>query len=185
MYRSLITVRYAKALFLQAEEEGKTEAVLQDARNIMRLFDENPELKKAILHPAIKGSQKREVIDQVFHDQVTPVMFQFLHLLLKNKREFYINDIFRNFRDQFNESRGIKWVELTTALKIEDREKDSIKKLIRESFGAQKVDFEEKLDPEIVGGFIVQIGDQLLDASVRRQLEMIRKTLLNHNYSIN
>jgi F-type H+-transporting ATPase subunit delta len=184
MYRSLVTLRYAKALFLQAEEEGITDRVLEDSRRVLKILDDNPELYQAFYHPAILSSKKRRVIDQIFQDRVSPVMLNFLHLLLQNKREFYLHDIFRNFRDLYNEARGIKTVELVTALQLGEEEKEAVKRLIRESFHAQKVDFSEKIDPGILGGFIIQIEDQLLDASVRRQLETIKRTLLNKNNHI-
>jgi F-type H+-transporting ATPase subunit delta len=177
MYKSLVTLRYAKALFLQAEEEKQAERVLGDVEKIGQIVKESPELLRALSHPVVSTSQKLRVASEVFEERVTPLMLRFIRLIIRNKREAYLMDIFRNYRDIFNHNRGIQMVRLTTAMQLGDREKEDIKALIRENFHARKVDFSEAIDPGIIGGFIIQVEDQLLDASVRRQLDAIRKTL--------
>lgn len=184
MYKSLVTLRYAKALFLQAEEEGQSEQVLADVTSILKLFKDSPEFFQVIKHPVIQTSQKQKLVHDLLKDHISPVMLRFLQLVLKNKREGYLADIFRNYRDIFNQNRGIKSVELTTAIEMDQKEKEVIKTLIRKYFHARKVDFHEHIDPGIIGGFVIQIEDQLLDASVRRQLEMIKKTLLNKKFNL-
>jgi len=185
MYRSLVTLRYAKALFLEAEEHQEAEQILSDVDRITRALDDHPELKLALMDPVIHTSQKQNIIQGIFHEHISSLMLRFIQLVLRNRREAYLENIFRNYRDIFNEKRGIKTVRLTTALKLGDREKEDVKQLIRSAFDARKVDFREDVDYRIMGGFIIQVEDQLLDASVRRQLEMIRKTLFNKDYSIN
>ena len=181
MYQSLITLRYAKALFLQAEEQGVSDQVLADVQELQQAFDAYPDILRTIEHPVIQTSKKKCIFSELFQERISALTLKFIHLVLKNRREAYLINIFRNFRDIYNEDREIKKVELTTALPLEAGEKEVIKKLIRQSFHARKVDFNERIDSEIVGGFIIQIEDQLLDASVRRQLQMIRKTLSDKN----
>jgi len=178
MYKSLVTLRYAKALFLQAEEQKQAERVLADVDQIVQVIQQSPDLFQALSHPVISTSQKLRIAEQVFQDRITPLMLRFIRLVIRSKREAYLKDIFRNYRDIFNHNRGIQTVRLTTAMELGDREKEDIKALIRENFHARKVDFSEAIDPEIIGGFIIQVEDQLLDASVRRQLDAIRKTLI-------
>jgi len=185
MYRSLVTLRYAKALFLEAEEHQAAEQVLSDVNRITRTLADHPELKLALMDPIVHTSQKQKVIHEIFQEHISSLMLRFVQLVLHNRREAYLENIFRNYRDIFNEKRGIKTVRLTTALKLGEREKEDVKQLIRRAFDARKVDFREDVDYRIMGGFIIQVEDQLLDASVRRQLEMIRKTLFNKDYSIN
>jgi len=178
MYKSLVTLRYAKALFLQAEEEEQAERILEDVDQIVRVIKDAPELHRALSHPVISTSQKLRVASEVFQDRITPLTLRFIRLVIKNKRGTYLMDILRNFKDIYNYNRGIQTVRLTTAMGLGDREKEDIKQLIRKNFHARKVDFSEDVDPDIIGGFIIQVEDQLLDASVRRQLNAIRKTLI-------
>ena len=185
MYRSLVTLRYAKALFLQAEEQGEAEQVLSDVDRIIQTLENYSELKLALIDPVIHTSQKQRIVRDIFQQHISSLMLLFIQMVMRNRREAYLENMFRNYRDIFNEKRGIKTVRLTTALKLGEREKEDIKQLIREAFDARKVDFREEVDERIMGGFIIQVEDQLLDASVRRQLEMIRRKLFAKNYSLN
>ena len=184
MYRSLITVRYAKALFLKATEEEVLDDVIRDLRFIQQAFNENSDLVDAISHPVTLTSKKKNIIRALFEDKIQPVSLNFLLLILKNHREYYFNDIFRNVIDLYNESRGIKSVELTTAVKIGEQERKDIEQFVRKTFKAKEISFVEKVNPELIGGFIIQIEDQLLDSSVRRQLIKIRHDLMNNKMNL-
>ncbi|MFW5944162.1 MAG: ATP synthase F1 subunit delta [Bacteroidota bacterium] len=183
MYQSLITLRYAKALYLQAEEEHVEEEVLNDIRLIRKTFTENAELDEAIHYPFIYPSKKEKILNKLFGDRIQPLTLRFLFLIMENKRDQYIRNILRNFVDLYNEKQGIKTVSLVTAVKLGDKEKEAVKNLIKKYFYAQKIDFSERIDKEIIGGFIIQIEDQLLDASVIRQLNKL-KYELTHNHHI-
>ena len=172
-------------MFLEAEEHEEAEQILSEVDQIVQTLEDHPELKQALKDPVIHTSQKQKIIGAVFQDHISDLMLRFIQMVMRNRREAYLENMFRNYRDIFNEKRSIKTVRLTTALKLGEREKEDIKQLIRDAFDARKVDFREDVDHRIMGGFIIQVEDQLLDASVRRQLEMIRKTLFNKDYSKN
>lgn len=184
MYRSLITVRYAKALFLKATEENLLDDVISDLKFVQQTFYKNQGLVKAISNPVTLSSKKKNIIQALFEDKIQSITLDFLLLILKNHREFYFNDIFRNFIDLYNESRGIKSVELTTAVKIGGEERNDIEQFVRNTFQAKEISFVEKVNPELIGGFIIQIEDQLLDSSVRRQLIQIKHDLMNNKMNL-
>jgi F-type H+-transporting ATPase subunit delta len=115
---------------------------------------------------------------------VNPVTLDFLLLIVRNHRDYYFPSIFRNFIDFYNDEEGIKTVELTTAVRIGDDEREDIKKYIIEVFKANKISFTEHVKPDIIGGFIIQIEDKLLDVSVRRQLNRIKQELISNNNPI-
>lgn len=184
MYQSLITLRYAKALYLKAEEEQLAEQVLNDIRLIKQTLQENVDLDEAIHYPFIYPSKKEKILDDLFGDRIQPLTLRFINLIIENKRDKYIRNILRNFIDLYNEKQGIKTVSITTAVKLGDKEKESVKNLIKKHFYAQKVDFMEMVDKEIIGGFIIQIEDQLLDASVRRQLNQLKYKFTHEKHVI-
>ena len=181
MYQSLITLRYAKALYLKASEKQVLPDVLQDIQMIDQVLSDNPELDQAIRHPVLYLSKKQKIVNGLFANRVHPITLRFIDLIIKNRRAVYLHNIFRNFIDLHHKNKGIKKVSLTTAIPAGASEKDSINKLIRKYFHAKQVEFTEHIDAEILGGFIIQIEDQLLDASVRRQLEKVRHHLIHHN----
>ncbi|MBS3771465.1 MAG: ATP synthase F1 subunit delta [Bacteroidales bacterium] len=184
MYQSLITLRYAKALYLEAEEKNLLQEVLDDVRLIRQTFAENAELDEVIHYPFIYPSKKENVLNNLFGSRIQPVSLRFLYLIIDNKRDQYIRNILRNFVDIYNERQGIKTVSLTTAVEVGEREKESIKNFIKKYFNARKIDFNERINKEIIGGFIIQIEDQLLDASVRTQLEKVSYTLKHKSHIV-
>jgi F-type H+-transporting ATPase subunit delta len=184
MYRSLISVRYAKSLFLKAQEEKTLDETMEDIRFVQSTFNKYPELLTTLNHPITYSSQKREIIQSLFDGKVNPVTLDFLLLIVRNHRDYYFPSIFRNFIDFYNDEEGIKTVELTTAVRIGDEEREDIKKYIIEVFKANKISFTEHLKPDIIGGFIIQIEDKLLDVSVRRQLNRIKQELISNNNPI-
>jgi len=181
MYQSLITLRYAKALFLKAEEDQITDKVSGDIQKIKNTFRENPEIYKILQSPMILDSKKQKITREIFKEQVQDITLKFLLLILKNNRTPFLTSILRNFTDIYNEKEGIKTVELTTAIKIDDKEKSLIQDFIKDTFNAKKISFKEKTDKTLIGGFIIQIEDQLIDISVKKQLLNIKEELARKN----
>jgi F-type H+-transporting ATPase subunit delta len=178
MYRSLIAIRYAKALFLKAKEEEVLEKIHDDIDLINKSFEEYPELHDVLFQPSIVTTKKRKIIDDIYEDYVHPITLDFLELILQNKRERHIDDIFRNFNDIYNEDMGIKSAILTTTVELGKSEQKAIEEFIKNNFDANEIDLEVLVDKEILGGFIIQINDQLFDASIRRQLDLIKRKFL-------
>jgi F-type H+-transporting ATPase subunit delta len=183
MYQSLVTLRYAKAFFLKAEEDGFVDQANKDIQLIQKSLLENPDIYKTIQHPVIPISKKQKIIQKIFESHVHDTTLKFLMLILENKREKFFKDICRNFIDIYNENKGIKTVELTTTVKLAEKEKTAIKNLIKEAFNATKVTFTEKIDKSLIGGFLIKIEDQLIDASVKRQLDKIKYELVHKKWN--
>jgi len=181
MYQSLVTLRYAKALFLKAEEDHITHEVSEDIQKIKNTFRENPEIYKILQSPMVLESKKQKITREIFQEQVQEITLKFLLLILKNNRTASLKNILRHFTDIYNEKEGIKTVELTTAIKTDDKEKSLIQDLIKDTFNAKKISFKEKTDKTLIGGFIIQIEDQLIDVSVKKQLINIKEELARKN----
>ena len=98
-------------------------------------------------------------------------------MVCKNKREIYIEDITRNFICVYKSNKNIKTVEITTAIELDNLQKELFKKQVLKTYKAN-LELTTKVDSEIVGGFIIQVDDLLYDASVKRQLRNIQNTLL-------
>ncbi len=184
MYRSLISVRYAKSLFLKALEDNILDKIMADIRFVQSTFKEYPEILTTLNHPITYSSQKSEIIQSLFQDKVNPITLDFLLLVVRNHRNYYFPSIFRNFVDFYNEEEGIKTVELTTAIQIDDEEREDIKRYIIEAFKANQISFTEHVNPDIIGGFLIQIEDKLLDVSVRKQLNRIKQDLISNDSPI-
>jgi F-type H+-transporting ATPase subunit delta len=168
---------------MKAEEDQLLQQVLDDIRMIQKIFSENTDLDGVIHYPFIYPSKKKKILNELFENKIQPVTLRFLFLIVDKKRDTYIRNILRNFIDFYNDKQGIRSVSLTSAVEMGDKERESVKNMVRKYFDVQKIEFRERIDKNIIGGFILQIEDQLLDASVRRQLEKVRYKL-KYNFHI-
>jgi F-type H+-transporting ATPase subunit delta len=176
MNDSKISVRYAKAYFEAAVEDKIIEKVIKD----IKLFQASLGLKgftEFLESPVIKVSEKRKVVAAVFEKNVERLSFDFLNLIITNKRENYLPHIIRNFIDLYKKNQGIKHATLSIPFDIPDDYHKKFIALLEEAFKV-KIELEEVIDPDLIGGFILKVEDQQFDASVRTELNKIKKRLL-------
>ena len=178
MNDSKISVRYAKALFSLALEQNVIDEVKNDVLFIQRTWENVKEMRDFLESPIIKPSQKKTVIQEVFFNHVNKLTQSFLGLVLSNKRESYLAGISRVFVDFYKKHKGITSAVITTTQPIDMKVKTAIIEIIKKSHNAN-VELEEKIKPEIIGGFVLRIDDKQVDASISTQLKKLKKELLN------
>jgi len=175
MNDSKISVRYSKALFETALEKNILDKVNQDMILISEIC-KNPETKEFLHNPVIVPSKKSEILHKVFGDFVEKITLSLIDLAVKNGRESYIPAIARVFIHETLKYKGITESVLTTAVKVDTNIKKQITDMISEVFKT-KVELEEVIDPEILGGFILRVDDNYIDASIKNKLRKIKKEL--------
>jgi len=176
MNDSKISVRYSRALFQSALEKKILDSVNQDMIFISEIckVDETIEF----LHsPVIPPSKKEEIFHKMFEGNVEKITLSLLDLIVKNGRESFIPAIARNFIHETKKYKGITESVLTTAVKVDDKVTKQIIDLISNIFKT-KVDLKENINPEIIGGFILQVDDSYIDASIKNKLRKIKKELI-------
>lgn len=176
MNDSKISVRYAKALFLTAKEDKNLENVVRNIKLIRASLDV-ARFSQFLESPVIKTSDKRKLVKEVFEKNVEGLTFNFLELLLINKREIYLVGIIRNFISFYREDQDIKEATLSIPFTVSDEYQNKFIKILEDTLKA-KIDMEEVINPELIGGFILKVEDQQFDASVKTQLSRIKKKLL-------
>jgi len=177
MDESKISVRYAKALLSLANEKKATEAVRIDIALIYQLFETIPGFFQFLESPVIKTVEKKQLFEKVFAKILNPMSYSFILLLLTNHREVYLRDISRNFLESCRKESGFKAANLISAIEIDQATVEQFRKLIRKHFDSE-VDLTCKVDPGIIGGFILQVEDQQIDASVAAKLKKLKRELL-------
>ncbi len=174
-----IAKRYAKALIEIAEEMDKLDKITKDVQFIDSLIKDSRELQLFLKSPIIKEEKKKEVLKEIFSDsRVDPITLKFILLLVEKKREDLLHDIVKTYRQLYDEKMGIVTAEITTAVEISGSEKKKIEKKILELTGANEVNPIYKIDPSIIGGVIIRIGDTVYDASIRRKIQLLREQLV-------
>jgi F-type H+-transporting ATPase subunit delta len=175
MNESKISVRYSRALFESAVEKNILDKVNEDMiflSEICRI----PEMKELLQSPIIVPSKKADILKKMLGGNVEKITFSLLNLVVKNGREIYIPAIARVFIHETMKFKGITRSILTTAVKVDPKVKKQIMDMIAEIFKT-KVEFEENIDTDIIGGFILRVDDNYIDASIRNKLRKISKEL--------
>ena len=172
-----IAVRYAKALLGLAREKQMTESVRIDMELIERFFEIDPRFNQVLISPVIKTKEKVVFIEAVFSANTNPMTYSFLMLLLANKRESYLKSIARIFLESYRREAGYKKAKLTSAVAIDPSTVEQFKTFIRKHFNSE-VDLTCTADEKLIGGFVLQVEDQQIDASVSAKLQKIKRELL-------
>ncbi len=175
MNNSRISVRYAKALFSQALEDSKADKINED----VKLFMEAciiPDFKLMLENPVILPSKKKKIFEDIFKNKVDELSIKFLNLLIKNVREAFLIDISRNYLNLYRKHHGIKSVILTTAFRVNEKLKSEIVDIIKKQFDTE-VELNENVDENIVGGFIIKVENNLIDASITGKLKKLKSEL--------
>ncbi len=175
MNDSKISVRYAKAIYKLANEQQK----LSETKNDMQLiFDtcQNDMFNEFLNSPIISITKKQAVLKSLFTNKVNKETLSFLDILAKNRRESYLQLVCMNFFAFYREHLGIKEVTLTTVNPLSQEYKDQITQILKTSFKS-KIELKEKINKGLIGGFILKIEDQEIDASVSTKLDNIKKEL--------
>jgi len=176
MNESKISVRYSKALFELAIEKNILDKVSQDMAFISEIC-KLPETKELLASPIIKPSRKGEVLNKMLENDVDKATLSLIDLIVKNGRANFIPAIARVFITETMRYKGITKSTLTTAAPIDSKVKQQITDMITAVFKT-KVEFEENIDSAIIGGFILRVDDNYIDASVKNKLRKIKKELV-------
>lgn len=175
MNDSKISIRYSRALFQSALEKNILDKVNQDMifiAEICRL----PEAKEFLHSPIIPPSKKEAIFHKMVGNNVENITLSLLDLVVRNGRESFLPAITRVFIHETLKYKGVTESVLTTAVKVDDKVRKQITELISDVFKT-KVELTENIDPEIIGGFILRVDDNYIDASIKYKLRKIKKEL--------
>lgn len=176
MNQSLITVRYAKALFEIAEEQNLVDTIKADMESIMVLAKESREFAQLLESPVIGTAQKETVLGEVLSNSLHEYSLKFVLLITQNKREKYLQDIARSFLDMYFKKQGIRQASITFPAEVSQEKIDQIKTHLEKQLDAT-IELTTKIDPAIMGGMILRIDDQQVDGSVSGKLRRIHTHL--------
>ncbi|MBN2668745.1 MAG: ATP synthase F1 subunit delta [Bacteroidales bacterium] len=178
MNQSTIAVRYAKALFMLAQEKQQLEAVAKDMETLLLIEKDNETLAQLYQNPVLNIHQKQAIFKDLFEKHFNATTMQFLSLIVTNRREKNISNAARNFLKRYREHLGIKKAFLTTASDMNNTQKEIIVKLVKEAYKAE-VEMDSTIDNNLLGGFVLQVDDTRYDASIATQLKNIKQQLLS------
>jgi F-type H+-transporting ATPase subunit delta len=179
-----VAYRYAKALIDFAIESNQLDEVKKDV-DLLRATS-HPELNAVIASPIVSGDKKAKIFSAIYHGKVGDITEKFFYLVFKKNREFVMRDIGEAFDWQYNEIKGIVVATLTSAIPLDSALHDDIFNRVSAlpRFKGKKVQLHIKIDPEIIGGFILEVNDNKFDASIRHDLHFIKQEFIHNLYEM-
>lgn len=172
---SIATVasRYAKSLIELAKEKNVVDEVYQDMLLFSRTADENSILMKVLGSPVVRHEKKLGILKGLFQDKVNPVSFSIFNIITRKNREAILDAIADEFVKLYDEYRGIQKATVISSVALTpDIRKQFISSL--EAATGKTIELEEKVDENLVGGYILRVGDRQVDASLKSQLNALK-----------
>jgi F-type H+-transporting ATPase subunit delta len=164
---------YAKALMSIARNQDLTTRFGDDANYLIGLLSESEELRQFLASPVIKAEPKKAVLRQITGEQVHQYMMSFLMLLVDRGRILFLADICKQYQALLRELNQTVLAEVVSAVELNEAQQDAVRQKVMELVNARQVELETKIDPDLIGGVIIKVGSQVVDASLRGQLRRI------------
>ncbi len=167
--------RYAKSIIDLATERNALEEVKNDMTLIEQVIDQNPELEAILKNPIVPIDKKSGILKDLFIGKVHEITLSFLKLMVNKGRSAIVFDASKSVVIQYNFIKGIVTAEVTSAIELTDSNRAEITALVKKEVGANKVLIKEKVNADLIGGFVLKVGDKQFDASIAHGLNKLKK----------
>lgn len=181
MDQGLIPRRYAKALFLAASEKGAEKQLYIEMGSLCAAFDRESDLTKTMANPFVSQADKSRLIISAAQTTAakSPMLADFLTLLGRNRRIDLIRAIALAYRDIYRKANHIYRVEVVAASAPSAENENRLKEFILKELNGGQMEYSLRIDPDLIGGFVVNIDNERLDASIKNELKQLRFKLLS------
>lgn len=168
--------RYAQAFFDLGAEQGALEEQEADLARVVGTMAEQPALQKTLYHPLISAEEKRRLVDQLFGSQAGATTLNLVRLIIEKKRERLLPAILEEFRQLVNVARNVVEVEAVAASPLAEPLIGELRSKLEDATG-KRVQVKVSVNPALLGGVVLQIGDRRIDGSVRGRLNSLRHSI--------
>lgn len=173
--------RYAKSLIDLATEKNCISEIFNDAVNYNEVA-KNGDFNFMVKSPIIKGDKKIEIFNDLFAKSMNPLTLAFCKIVINKGREAYLDEIMDQVRAQINIIREVTSVKFTSATPITEDMVQSVKTIIKQKSNLKNIELTTQVNPDLVGGFIIEYEDKLFDASIAHDLKALKKQFLDNLY---
>lgn len=174
--------RYAKSLVDLALEKKQLEPVYTDMKLLQSIAKTNPDVVSLLNSPIIKADKKNKILTAILTGQISELTASFITLLVNKGRESVLPEIADAFIGQYQEIKNIHKVKITTAAPLDAAGLADLVKHIQSFFPGLEMDIETEVKESLIGGFLLETGNQLFDGSIARNLEDLRKGFNSNAY---
>ncbi|MDX1530096.1 MAG: F0F1 ATP synthase subunit delta [Rhodothermales bacterium] len=181
MSDATVARRYAQALFREAEEQGKVERIDSDVQAVQESLEASRELERFFQSPVVGREKKEAVVAKLFDGKVDALLVRLIQLLVEKGREDIFPAVVGQYAELRDERLGVVEARVKSAMPLEPDEADTLRKALEAKTG-KKVRMRIEVEPSLLGGVVVRIGDRVYDGSARHQLETLREHLTEQAY---
>jgi F-type H+-transporting ATPase subunit delta len=173
-----VAARYAKSILDLSIEQKSLDAVLSDMQTFANIVSNSGDMRNLLASPIVPGDKKFAVLKHLFEKQFQPLTIKFFDIIIRKKREGFLGAIAKGFVEQYNELNNIANASVKSAVALSEAVINEIKGHIESQTG-KKINISATVDPNLIGGVVVQVEDKLFDASVAGKLGKLKQELLN------
>lgn len=173
-----MAIQYAEAVLDLAAQSQLSDAIYEDLKLVTRVINGHPELSLILKHPSIPAEEKRKVVVKLFGGNVQELTIRLLELLLDKRRFYLIDSIQTEYHELLNRRKNIVSASLYCAERLSDSAVADIKARLTEHLG-KKLELDVKVDPSLIGGVVLKLGDQVIDGSLKGKLRSMERVLMS------
>jgi F-type H+-transporting ATPase subunit delta len=177
-----LATRYAKSILDLAIEQNRLEEVIADMQWLQGVCKASREFVVVLRSPVIKPDTKLKIVEAVTNGHIREMTRAFVQLMIRKGRESNLPEVINAFITQYNINKGIHKVKLTTADAVSEELKQAIVNQVKATSGMKNIELETVVNPDLIGGFVLQAGDLLVDASISYDLKTIARQFENNDF---
>ncbi len=176
-----VASRYAKSLLELSIEKGQLEKVHADMKMIHGTIRQSRELALLLRSPIIKSDKKETILKKLFEGKLTAITSEFINVIVRKKREDHLDVVAESFVEQYKRHKNILTAVVTTAIGLDDSLRKKVHQAVKDAMRSE-VEIVEQVDPSILGGFIIRVGDKQDDTSIRTKLARLNRLFSENQY---
>jgi len=180
MSTSRVAKRYAKSLVTLAQEQGTLDTIKDEMITVRDTCKSSRDLRMMLKSPIVTNDKKLRVLKALFGKSASKLTNRFYEVLSQKNREAVLPEIAVEFIRQYNDIKGIQVAEVTTSFSIDKALREQFIEIVKEITGKKSVELIEKVDKDILGGFLLSVGDRQYDDTITSKLKKLKYQLLNH-----
>lgn len=174
--------RYVKSLLDLAIDQKVLDNVHKDMILFSKVYTENRTFSLVLRSPIIPHDKKREILAAIFKGKVNKLTLAFFDIITRKNREPLLGAIAKEFHNAYNEHKGILKASVTTAFPLDAKMRSEFDSLVKKHSTKKEVELVETVDPDMIGGFVLNVGDRQIDASVRNKLKALKVKFSQNPY---
>ncbi len=182
MNESRVASRYAKSLVSLAKAEGQLEEVHDDMQLFSAVSQQNRDFRLMLRNPIISHEKKLAILRELFQDQVSKITNSFFEIITRKNRENLLASIADEFHLQYNALKGVEMAKVSTVFPLDDELRSAFKTIVKQVSRKPSVELKEEVDKDLIGGFVLKIGDRQVDDSLEGKLKELRLKFKDNPY---